>query len=87
MLENRLVGSAERSSRECRKAQADKDLDAPGRGAAWLARLNGVQKVASSNLVAPTQKPLRDSMLRKGFLFFNGTEIGRALCLENPAGE
>ena len=25
-----------------------------GRGAAWLARLNGVQKVASSNLVAPT---------------------------------
>ena len=26
----------------------------PGRSAAWLARLNGVQKVGSSNLPAPT---------------------------------
>ena len=38
-----------------------------GRGAAWLARLNGVQKVASSNLVAPTYKGLRDNELRKPF--------------------
>jgi hypothetical protein len=29
-------------------------VDISGRGAAWLARLHGVQKVASSNLVAPT---------------------------------
>ena len=28
----------------------------PGRGAAWLARLTGGQKVAGSNPVAPTSK-------------------------------
>ena len=39
-----------------------------GRGAVWLARLNGVQKVASSNLVAPTCKSLRGNELRKAFL-------------------
>ena len=38
-----------------------------GRGAVWLARLNGVQKVASSNLVAPTTKAFRSNELRKAF--------------------
>ena len=36
-----------------------------GRGAVWLARLNGVQKVASSNLVAPTflrKKPFGENV-------------------------
>ena len=38
-----------------------------GRGAVWLARLNGVQKVAGSNLVAPTCKAFRSNELRKAF--------------------
>src|SRR5207249_12147455 len=37
----------------------------PGRGAVWLARLNGVQEVAGSNPVAPTSK---------------GTFIGKGEC-------
>ena len=40
-----------------------------GRGAVWLARLNGVQKVASSNLVAPTRKARRSKELRRAFFF------------------
>src|SRR6516225_6871760 len=40
----------------------------PGRGAVWLARLNGVQEVAGSNPVAPTFKACRDNRLRQAFL-------------------
>ena len=36
----------------CRARQSTKDTS--GRGAAWLARLLGVQEVAGSNPVAPT---------------------------------
>ena len=39
-----------------------------GRGAAWIARLTGGQKVAGSNPVAPTRKPRRSNELRRGFL-------------------
>src|SRR5437868_2415754 len=31
------------------------NFDAPGRGAVWLARLNGVQEVGGSNPLAPTR--------------------------------
>src|SRR3954447_5180609 len=39
-----------------KEVQSDKPspLHNPGRGAVWLARLNGVQEVAGSNPVAPT---------------------------------
>src|SRR5690349_14676359 len=36
-----------------------------GRGAVWLARLNGVQEVAGSNPVAPTFKARRNVELRR----------------------
>ena len=38
-----------------------------GRGAVWIARLTGGQKVAGSNPVAPTRKPRRNNELRRGF--------------------
>ena len=40
----------------------------PGRGAAWIARLTGGQKVAGSNPVAPTYKAFRNNALRRAFL-------------------
>ena len=46
----------------------------PGRGAAWLARLTGGQKVAGSNPVAPTCKAFRSNELRKAFLIGEDSE-------------
>ena len=39
-----------------------------GRGAVWLARLNGVQEVAGSNPVAPTLKGHSSGMMGVPFL-------------------
>src|SRR5262249_28822775 len=40
-----------------------------GRGAVWLARLNGVQEVAGSNPVAPTYRKARwNNRFRRAFL-------------------
>jgi hypothetical protein len=38
-----------------------------GRGAVWLARLNGVQEVGGSNPLAPTYKACRNNKLRQAF--------------------
>ena len=53
-------------------------LPKPGRGAAWIARLTGGQKVAGSNPVAPTCKAFRSNELRKAFSMqlLGGTKLG-----------
>src|ERR1019366_6096673 len=42
-----------------------------GRGAVWLARLNGVQEVGGSNPLAPTCKARRDQKLRRAFCVYS----------------
>jgi hypothetical protein len=52
-------------------------MDSSGRGAAWLARLLGVQEVPSSNLGGPTKflKHL-EAFNPKGLVNWNLSELG-----------
>ena len=64
-------------------------IQAAGRGAVWIARLTGGQKVAGSNPVAPIRKPRRSNELRRGvFVGWQENEAGVTPGLpldENPA--
>jgi hypothetical protein len=49
-----------------------------GRGAVWLARLNGVQEVAGSNPVAPTDKKKKEvRQIYPGFKMRFHFKVGR----------
>ena len=53
------------------KANKKESVKDPGRGAAWLARLLGVQEVVGSNPVAPILSDLgRKFLLRRDLRFF-----------------
>ena len=61
-----FVNSLPRMELICKDGKPEKEDSKAGRGAVWLARLNGVQEVGGSNPLAPTLQGLSGQQVSAG---------------------